>query len=62
VNLSAYKIRKKINAHIIITIISSILSFAALSTLLYYTYTTTPVALVIFIGFVIISLIFELLY
>jgi len=62
VNLSAYKIRKKINAHIIVTMISSILSFAALSTLLYYTYITTPVALVIFIGFIIISLVFELLY
>jgi amino acid transporter len=62
VNVSAYKLREKINANKSMVIISSILSFMALSTLLYHTYMTTPRAVVIFMSFIVISLVFELLY
>jgi len=62
VNISAYKLHKEINANKIILIISSNLSFLALFILLYHTYTAKPLALIIFISFIFISIIFELLY
>jgi hypothetical protein len=62
VNISAYKLRKKIDANPIILILSSTLTLFSLITLLIYTYDTNPIAVIIFILFIIVSLIFELLY
>lgn len=62
VNVSAYRLREKIKANKSMVIISSIFSFMALFTLLYHTYVTTPRAVVIFMSFIVISLVFELLY
>ena len=62
VNISAYRLRKVIKAKPFILIFSSILSFFALSTLLYHTYFSNPKAIIVFISFILISLIFELIY
>ena len=62
VNISAYKLRDKIEANKYILIISSTFSFFALATLLSYTYSTDPSAVVIFMCFVLVSLLFELIY
>jgi amino acid transporter len=62
VNISAYKLKKQINANKYITIISSLLSFIALLILLIYTYQSDPNAVMIFMLFIIISLLFELIY
>ena len=62
VNLSAFKLRKKINASVIITFASSILSFMALTILLFYSYKSNPNAIYIFTSFVFISYLFELFY
>ncbi len=62
VNISAYKLRKEINASALILVISSILTLLALSTLMYHTYTSNTRAVIIFMAFVIISLFFELIY
>jgi len=43
-------------------IISSLFSFLALCALLYHTYTSNPNAVMIFMGFIIISGLFELIY
>ena len=62
VNISAYKLRKTITANSIIVTLSSLLTFLALLTLMLHTYSTNPRAVVIFMGFVIFSLLFELIY
>ena len=62
VNISAYKLSKEIGANALILISSSILSFLALVTLLFHTYTSNPRAVVIFMSFIIISGLFELIY
>jgi len=62
VNISAYRLRKEINANPIITIISSIFTLLALLTLLSYTYSTNPNAIMIFLLFIIFSLLFEIIY
>ena len=62
VNISAYRLRKKIQASPFILIISTILTFLALVTLLFHTYTSNPRAVVIFMTFIVISLLFELIY
>lgn len=62
VNISAYKLRKEINAFPFILVISSVLTLLALATLMFHTYTSNPRAVVIFMTFVIISLLFELIY
>ena len=62
VNISAYKLRKEINASPVILVISSILTLAALITLMFHTYTSNPRAVVIFMTFIVISLLFELIY
>ncbi len=62
VNISAYKLRKQIHASAVITIISSILAFGALITLMFHTYNSNPHAVIIFGAFIIISLLFELIY
>ncbi len=62
VNLSAYRLHATIGASRTILITSSTLAFLALCTLLLHTYRTNPDAVMIFMGFVIISGMFELIY
>ena len=62
VNLSAFKLRKTIEAKTSILFLSITATFLALLTLLYHTYTSSPKAIVIFISFIAISILFELLY
>ena len=62
VNISAYKLKKEIKASAFILIISSVLTLLALATLMFHTYTSNPRAVIIFMAFIIISLLFELIY
>ncbi len=62
VNVSAYRLKEEIQANKYILILSSLLAFLALSTLLFHTYSSNPKALIIFMGFLIISTLFELIY
>lgn len=62
VNVSAYKLRKEIGASAVILLFSSALSLVALATLLYHTYTSNPNAIMVFMSFIIISSLFELIY
>jgi len=62
VNLSAYKLHKEIKANRFILAVASLFSFAALVTLLGHTYSSNPHAVIIFLGFVVISMVFELVY
>ncbi len=62
VNISAFKLSKEIGANSLVLILSSVLSFLALCTLLFHTYTSNPRAVVIFMSFIIISGLFELVY
>jgi len=62
VNISAYRLRKEINASASITIFSTLLAFSALITLMLHTYYSNPNALIIFGAFILISLLFELIY
>ncbi len=62
VNISAYRLRVKIHASAFILLVSSILTLLALITLMFHTYTSNPRAVVIFMAFIIISLLFELIY
>ncbi|HFD13960.1 MAG TPA: amino acid permease [Epsilonproteobacteria bacterium] len=62
VNLSAYTLRTEIHASSCITVLSSILTFSALTILLLHTYNSNPHAVIIFAAFMLISLLFELIY
>ncbi len=62
VNISAYRLRETIKASKFITILSSLTSFIALSTLLIHSYSTNPQAIIIFMAFILISILFELIY
>ena len=62
VNLSAFKLRKTIEAKTGILLFSIIATFLALVTLLYHTYASSPKAIIIFVSFIAISILFELLY
>jgi len=62
VNLSAYKLKEQINASKYILMISILFSFFALVILLFHTYESNPKAIMIFLSFIIISLVFELIY
>ncbi|NPA65837.1 MAG: amino acid permease [Epsilonproteobacteria bacterium] len=62
VNISAYKLKEQIKANKHILIFAILFSFLALFTLLFHTYTSNPHAVIIFMSFVIISIIFELIY
>ncbi|SFV70079.1 amino acid transporter [hydrothermal vent metagenome] len=62
VNLSAYRLREEIQASRFILMLSSLLAFLALITLLFHTYSSNPHAVMIFLAFVIISGLFELIY
>ena len=62
VNVSAFRLRKEIDACKIFVILSSFLTLVALATLLFHTYTSNPHAVIIFISFIMISVLFELIY
>jgi len=62
VNMSAYVLREEIGANKFILISSSVLAFLALCTLMLHTYSSNPRAVVIFMSFIIISVLFELIY
>ena len=62
INISAYRLRKEIAAKSFILIISSLLAFLALCTLMLHTYSSNPRAVIIFMSFIIISVLFELIY
>jgi len=62
VNISAYRLAQEVQASKFIVIFSSILTFIALATLLFHTYISNPHAVIIFILFIVISILFELIY
>ncbi len=62
VNVSAYKLRRDIGASAFVTGFASLFTFAALATLLLHTYRSNPYAVMIFMGFIIVSGMFELIY
>ena len=62
VNVSAYKLSDAIGASKILTAISGFFTLLALVTLLMHTYSSNPRAVYIFLSFIAISVIFELLY
>jgi hypothetical protein len=62
VNVAAYKMREFIHANRWILMFSIFLSFIALITLLYHTYTTNPLAITVFTAFIVISVVFEFFY
>jgi amino acid transporter len=62
INVSAYVLREEIQANRFILIISSVLAFLALCTLMLHTYSSNPRAVIIFMSFIIISVMFELIY
>ena len=62
VNISAYKLKNEINANKYILIFSSVFTLLALLTLLFHTYTSNPKAVIIFLSFIIMSVLFELIY
>ena len=62
VNLSAFRLREEIGARASILSVSIILSLFALVTLIFHTYSSNPQAAIIFISFILISILFELIY
>ena len=62
VNLSALKLYKTIKGNRYIFILSSLVSFFALLTLLLHTYNSNPRAIIIFVSFIFLAISFELLY
>jgi amino acid transporter len=62
INFSAFKINKQIKANRYITLIAFIASLGSLITLLIHTYEDNPIALHVFVGFIVFSILFELFY
>jgi amino acid transporter len=62
INIGAYRLGNKIGASKTILLLASLVSGAALITLLYHTYSTNTKAILIFLSFIFISLVFELTY
>ena len=62
VNLSAFKLRKEIQANSFILLLSSTLTLSALVTLLYHTYSSNFKAIVVFSLFLLFSFLFEYFY
>jgi amino acid transporter len=62
VNIAAFKMYDLIDANRGVVAVAIILSAMALATLLYHTYSTNPRAIMVFVSFVAVSFIFELLY
>ncbi len=62
VNVSAFRLHKEINANIWIILIACLASGAALITLLIHTFSRNKRAILVFLSFVSISILFELIY
>ncbi len=62
VNFAALRLATTIAANKVILLIAFVFSGAALATLLHYTYTTNPKAIIVFFSFIVISIGFELIY
>jgi hypothetical protein len=62
VNISAFKLRKEINANGFILLLSSLATFSALGTLLYHTYSSNLNAIIVFTLFILFSISFECCY
>ena len=62
VNIGAYRLRRQIGANKFILLFASMISGAALLTLLIHTYSSNTKAIIIFFSFILISLVFELTY
>ncbi len=62
VNMAALRLYKQIDANRQILVLSSLISFIALFTLLYHTYTTDKISLLIFFIFILLSALFEFFY
>ncbi len=62
VNISAYRLRDKINGNKWIILIASLASIAAFITLLVHTYSSNPTAIWVFLSFIFVSILFEVLY
>jgi hypothetical protein len=62
VNISAYKLATKIKASKWLTLFASLLSFLALVTLLIHTYQTDKTAVNVFLLFIAVAIVFELIY
>jgi len=62
VNIAAYRLRHQINANKFIVLLASIVSFGALAVLLVNTYQNNPNAIIVFICFILASVMFEALY
>jgi len=62
VNLSAFKLSEDIGSSRVITLLSTLLSFISLLTLLFHTYEDTPKALWVFVTFITVSILFEWVY
>jgi len=62
VNFAAFKLSTKIESNKIVTLLATLASIIALSTLLLHTYKDNPRAIFIFIGFILVSFFFELSY
>lgn len=62
VNLAALKLYKELNANKLILVLASIVSFIALITLLFHTYTSNKSSVIIFFAFIVFSIVFEVVY
>jgi len=62
VNIAALKLNKELNANKAIVLISCIISFFALATLLIHTYSSNKEAIIIFFAFIAFAIIFEAIY
>ncbi|RTZ66354.1 MAG: amino acid transporter [Aquificaceae bacterium] len=62
INIGAYRLSRRIGANKFILLLASLISGAALLTLLIHTYSTNIKAIIIFFSFIFISLLFELSY
>ncbi len=62
VNLAAFRLRHTLHGNPYILFMACIISGAALLTLLLHTYSTNPHAIIIFVCFIIVSILFEWLY
>ncbi len=62
VNVSAYKLHKEIHVNRSIVMLSLVFTLLSLVVLMLHTYKTNPYAIMIFMGFIIISLLFEIIY
>ncbi len=62
INVAAFKLDGEIGANKFVTLLASLVSGAALLTLLFHTYSKNTKAIIVFVSFIIISLLFELTY